>query len=285
MLTKMAYGCLAIALGASVAAAQESPKAPRPSDMYCSGIVTHEAVPYDTYVISGEEANFKITFAQSDLVYINKGASAGVKAGDEFMVMRPVREHLEIPWFKTQMSMLRGMGTTYADLGRLRVVHTEENVSVAEVVFSCDYMQRGDIVQPFAERPAPPFKAAAKFDRFAPLSGKAVGVVVSAKGFGQMAGDGTVVYTNLGSGQGVKVGDYIRIFRYQGSRQETAYVDADTSYKMFGFGKSPAAYRGGQLPREILGEGIVLRVSPTASTLLLTVGSRQIYPGDHSEIE
>ena len=285
MLAKMAYGCLAIALGAGVVAAQESPKGPRTSDIYCSGIVTGEPVPYDTYLISGEEAALKLTFAEGNLVYINKGASQGVKVDDEFMVMRPVKDTLEVPWYKPQVSMARAMGTAYADLGRLRVVHVQENVSVAEVVFSCASMQRGDIVQPFAERPVPSFKAAAKFDRFAPLSGKPVGMVVSAKGFSQMAGDGSVVYTNLGSTQGVKVGDYIRIYRYQASSHETAFTEPDSSYKMFGFGKTPAVYRGENLPREVLGEGIVLRVPPTASTLLITVGRRTIYSGDHAEIE
>src|SRR5713226_3174884 len=198
---------LGIALAATAAAAQAAPAVPKTSDIYCSGIATTEAVPRDTYLISGEQSNYKMTFAQGDLVYINRGSSQGVKVGDEFLVMRPVREHLGYPWFGWQISLLRAMGTTYQDLGRLRVISVKPKVATAQVVFSCDYMQRGDILRPFAERPAPSMKAAATFDRFAPASGRKTAMVVTTKNFGQVAGTQGIVYVNLGAAQGVKVGD------------------------------------------------------------------------------
>jgi len=45
-------------------------------------------------------------------------------------------------------------------------------------------------------------------------------MVVAGKDYGQVFGKLSAVYVNLGSGQGVKVGDYFRIFRYQGSMAE-----------------------------------------------------------------
>ena len=48
---------------------------------------------------------------------------------------------------------------------------------------SCNYVQRGDIVLPFTERPAPPLKSEANFDRFAPPSGKPVAMVITGKKF------------------------------------------------------------------------------------------------------
>lgn len=279
--------CLVVglALAAVVATAQQPPKTPNNDDIYCSGMVTYEAVPYDTYLISGEQSNYKVTFDQGDLVYINKGSGQGAKVGDEFLVMRPVREHLRFNWFKGQTGLLRAMGTQYLDLGRLRVVHTLPNVSIAEVVFSCDYMQRGDYALPFIERPAPPFKAEAKFDRFAPVSGRPVGTVVTTKNFGQVAGTNSTVYVNLGSAQTTRVGDYVRIFRYQGTRAETVYQTSGTAYEMYGFGSTPVRYSWNGLPREILGEGIVLRVSPNASTVVITLSLHEIYVGDYAELE
>ncbi len=284
MRAKTVYVSLLIAL-AAVAAAAQPPNAPKLSDVYCSGVVTTEGVPYDTYLISGEQSNYKTTFAQGTLVYINKGSSQGVKVGDEFLVMRPVKERVRYKWFSWQPSLLRAMGTTYADLGRLRVVHVQPKVATAEVVFSCDYMQRGDIVRAFAERPAPGLKADAKFDRFAPASGRKKAMVVTTKGFGQVAGANSIVYVNLGSAQGVKVGDYFRIFRYQGTRVESAYQLHGMAYKLYGFGSAPQSYKWDDLPREVLGEGIVLRVSPNAATVLITLGLREIYVGDYVEIE
>ena len=36
-------------------------------------------------------------------------------------------------------------------------------------------------------------------------------------------GTNDIIYVNLGSEQGVRVGDYFRIFRYTGTQHETAY--------------------------------------------------------------
>ncbi len=285
MRAKTVYVSLLIALAAVAAAAQQPPNVPKGSDIYCSGVVTTEAVPYDTYFISGEQSNHKTTFVRGDLVYINKGSSQGVKVGDEFLVMRRVKEHVRYKWFSWQPHLLHIMGTTYADLGRLRVIHVQPKVVTAEVVFSCDYMQRGDIVRAFAERPAPPMKAAAQFDRFAPVSGRTTAMVVTTKGFGQVAGAYSIAYVNLGSAQGVKVGDYFRVFRYQGTRVESAYQLHGTAYKLYGFGSTPQSYKWDDLPREVLGEGIVLRVSPNAATVLITLGLREIYVGDYVELE
>ncbi len=177
------------------------------------------------------------------------------------------------------------MGTDYADLGRLRVASVQENTSTAEVVQSCAYIQRGDIVQPFTPRPAPPYKAAAKFDMFAPPSGKAKAMVASTLGFGVAAGAGTIVYVNLGAKEGVQVGNYFRVFRYQGAHQNNVYEIPTSSYMTYGFGSAPKPYNWADLPRDVLGEGIVVRVGPNAATVLLTDSLRDIYVGDYVELE
>jgi hypothetical protein len=272
-------------LTAGVALAQEPSPVPDMSEIYCSGLVTTDAVPRDTYLISGEESNVQLTFAQGNLVYINRGSSQGVKVGDEFSIIRAVTDPLKFKWFVWQPALLRAMGTTWADLGRVRVVNVQPKVSTAEVAFSCEYMQRGDIAVPFVERPAPRFREASTFDRFAPVSGKPLAMVVTTKNFGQLAGSRSTVYANLGSTQGVKVGDYFRIFRHQGTRTETAYQNWGMAYKAYGFGSTPVSYKWDDLPREIVGEGIVLRVGPNSSTILITITRREIYVGDYVEIE
>ncbi len=285
MRAKFGYLPLFVALAGVTAVAQPAADVPKAGDLYCSGMVTTEAVPRDTYLISGEQSNYKVTFGQGDWVYISKGSSQGVKVGDEFLIMRPVKEHLRRNWFSWQSSLQHAMGTAYADLGRVRVVHAQPKVSTAEVVFTCDYMQRGDIARPFAERPAPPLKSEENFDRFAPASGRKMAMIVTTKGFGQVSGANSTVYVNLGSAQGVKVGDYFRIFRYQGTRVETAYQNYGMAYKVYGFGSAPERYKWDDLPREILGEGIVLRTGPNASTVLITLSLREIYAGDYVELE
>ena len=55
--------------------------------LFC--VVTNEKVPQETYLITGEQSNDKLTFDEGDYVYVNKGAKQGAKVGDEFLVIRP----------------------------------------------------------------------------------------------------------------------------------------------------------------------------------------------------
>ena len=57
-----------------------------------------------------------------------------MKVGDEFEVVRPftIWWH-RIQWFKWQAQLSRAMGTMYADIGRLRVVHVQPKTSTAEL--------------------------------------------------------------------------------------------------------------------------------------------------------
>jgi hypothetical protein len=255
------------------------------STVNCSGFVSDQKVPDEIRLVSGEQSNYKITFARGDYVHINRGLDKGVRVGDRFSVVRPDKDPTDVPWFKWQAKLMKAMGQLYRDAGQLRVVNVLPKVSVAQVVFSCDYMQRGDILVPYEERPAPPFKDAAAFDHFAPVSGKPVAMLVAGKDYSQVYGKLTAVYVNLGTNQGVKVGDYFRIFRYQGSTAETVTQDKGYQYKIYGFGSAPVRYEWNDLPREVLGEGIVVSTSRNSSTMMITLSTIEIYAGDYVEIE
>jgi hypothetical protein len=291
MRARLAALSLSVFLGATASWAQEAPQAasaiPHPdySSVNCSGFVTDQRVPDEIRLISGEQSNYKITFALRDYVYINRGQDKGVRVGDRFSVVRPDKDPTDVPWFKWQAKLLRAMGAMYRDAGQVRVVNVHSKVSIAQVIFSCDYLQRGDIVLPYQDRPTPPFKDPSAFDNFAPVSGKPVAMVVAGKDYGQLFGKLSPVYVNLGTSQGVKVGDYFRIFRYQGTLAETVPQTRDYQYAMYGFGSTPTRYSWNDLPREVLGEGIVLSVSRNSSTVLITYNRAEVYAGDYVEIE
>jgi len=250
----------------------------------CSGFIS-DNVPGDTRIISGEQSNIKITFSHGDYVYINRGRDKGVQVGDRFSVVRPDKDPLEVPWFKWQNKLIKAMGQVYTDTGQLRVVNVQPNVAIAQIDLSCGYMQRGDIVRPYVERPSPPFKDASTFDHFAPVSGKRVAMVVAAKDYSQLYGKNTAVYVNLGSNQSVRIGDYFRIFRYEGTLAETAPQTRNYQYELYGFGSAHAKYSWRDLPREVIGEGIVINEGPNASTVFITFSSLPIYAGDYIELE
>ena len=291
MRARIAVLSLSVFLGAAVSSAQNAPQAAPPipqidySTVNCSGFVTDQKVPDEIRLISGEQANYKITFARGDYVHINRGLDKGVRVGDRFSVVRPDKDPTDVPWFKWQAKLMRAMGSAYRDAGQVRVVNVQPKVSVAQIIFSCGYMQRGDILQPYQDRPAPPFKDPAAFDHFAPVSGKPVAMVVAGKDFGQVYGKLSTVYVNLGSSQGVKIGDYFRIFRYQGSMAETVPQTKGYQYSIYGFGSAPARYGWNDLPREVVGEGMVINVSRNSSTMIVTFSSLEVYAGDYVEIE
>ncbi len=275
--------------GAVVLSARNAPQAPavaQPdySAMNCSGFFSDPKVPDGIRLISGEESNLKLTFAYGDYVYINYGQDKGVRVGDRFTVVRPDRDP-NVPWFKWQEKLLKAMGTQYRDAGQVRVVNVHPKVSIAQIVFSCTYMQRGDILLPYQERPTPPYRDPAAFDHFAPVSGKPVAMVVAGPETTQLYGKFSTFYSNLGTNQGVKVGDYFRIFRYQGTHAETVPVESNYQYTMFGYGSAPARYEWNDLPREVLGEGIVINVSRNSSTVWVTYCNKDAFAGDYIEIE
>jgi hypothetical protein len=286
MMRRLAFVLGVMGVMASLVHAQGASPMPLENQIYCSGIVTSDSVPADTYVITGEESYFNIVYTDGQHVFLNRGASQGVKVGDEFEVIRPTpADYLTYEWFKSQNQLLKAMGTTYEDEARIRVVNVQPNTSTAEVVFSCGYVERADIARPFVARPVPSLKSEEGFDIFAPPSGKPKAMIVTTRFFGQAAASGTIVYVNLGSAQGVKVGDYFRVFRFQGNSSETEYQTPHVAYQIFGFGSTPRPYDGAELPRDVLGEGVVLRVSKNAATVFITLSKKQMYPGDYVELE
>lgn len=287
--------CLSMIFGTAISRAQDAPAAASPqvpsyvqpdtSFVNCSGFYTDQKVPDEMRLISGEQSNYKLTFGHGDFVYINRGMNQGVRVGDRFSVVRPEGDPVKVNWFKWQAKLSKAMGAPYVDLGQLQVVKVQPTVSIATVSFSCEMMRRGDIIRPYVERPVGPFKEVGQFDHFAPASGKPVAMVVAGTDGTQLAGTHNTVYVNLGAAQGVKVGDYFRVFRYQGTRTEAAPNDKDFQYKLFGYGSNPQRYEWKDLPREVLGEGVVLTVSRNSSTVLITHSTIEIYAGDYVEIE
>jgi hypothetical protein len=287
MRAKLAALSLVAFAGAGICSAQAPSVATQPdySSVYCSGFVSDQKMPAAVRLVSGEQSTFKLTFERGDYVYLNRGTDKGVRVGDRYSVVRSESDPAGVQWFKWQDKLTKAMGTHYLDLGQLRVVNVQPKTSTAIISFSCDYMQRGDIVLPFQERPDPAYKEAGPFDQFAPVSGKPVAMMVNTKDYQQSIGKGSIVYVNLGTEKGVKVGDYYRVFRYQGSMAELAPQTKDYQDRMYGFGSSPEHYKWNDLPREVLGEGIVLNVSRFSSTLLVTYSREDMYSGDYVEIE
>jgi hypothetical protein len=161
-------------------------------------------------------------------------------------------------------------------------------------------MVPGDTLIPFVEKTHVTLREAGRLDRFLPANSKTMGRLVLARDFDTFLGMGSKVYVNVGSNQGVKVGDYFRAVRpYWLDRDDevdsislSASVVEDTQKNppslepaLFGkSGKGPVIHMA-DYPRRAVGEMVVLSVTPTSSTAMVIFALEDVHLGDFAEIE
>ncbi len=257
------------------------------SDVYCSGFITNQLLPKTNYVAGGWGTPHQARFSDREYVYLDGG---GFQEGAQYSVHRMVSDPNRWPAFTGQKQAIATAGEMYADVGRVQIVGVRGNIGIAQVIFACDGMAPGDVAVPFQERTSPTLRppSGPNWNRFAPPNGLLNGRIVGAKDFDSQVGTGHKVYLNVGSNQGVKVGDYFRAVRdYRIASMNE--VDA-LSYKASvadDTQKDPPVFpktRLGDLPRRSLGEMVVLNASPTSATAMVTFSLEGIEVGDMVEM-
>jgi len=274
----------------------ERVQTPTAADLYCGGFVSKDLQPNANFVAGGLESPNTTLFARNDTIFL---AGSGYQTGQQYEIVRELRDPNEYELFAGQRAMLRAMGQPYAELGRVRIVDTRGKMAVGHVDFSCEYMVPGDIAIPFAEKPAVSFHLPERFDRFMPSNGKASGRIVMAKDFDLLLGTGAKVYINVGGNQGVKVGDYFRAVRsYEADLRDPvdslsfkAATSDDTQKRppsieghMFAKTKGPLIHVA-DMPRRAMGEIVVINVTPTTATGMLVFALEDVHVGDHVELD
>ena len=264
--------------------------APTYSDVNCAGFITDQPVPRDKYIAGGWATPHQTKYSDREYVYLTGG---GYQEGQRYSIVRHIKDSNAMHSFSGQGSWVGSAGKPYADIGRVLITGVEGNIGIGKVEFSCDGLVPGDVAVPFAPREIPALRSTMNFDRFAPPNGKLTGHIVLAKDFNTIVGLGDKVYLNVGSSQGVKVGDYFRVTRtyndvkhdYSDSLSYQAYQTRDT---MEDTQASPPVFpngRVGELPRRSLGELIVLTVSPHSATGMITSSMEDMDIGDGVELE
>ncbi len=183
---------------------------PTAADIYCAGFLTKERVPDANYVNGGLETPTSTKFENGELVYL---AGSGYQTGQLYSIVREMRDVNEYEIYPGQRKVLAAAGHPYGEIGRVRVVDIRSHSAIAQVEFSCDPINPGDLALPFVEKPPVAFHVPGHFDRFAPPNGKLTGRIVLGKDFDGFLGTGMKLYMNVGANQGVKVGDYFRVVR------------------------------------------------------------------------
>jgi|SRR5208282_1734103 len=269
---------------------------PRAQDIYCAGFITKDRIPDANYVNGGLETPVSTKFKLGDMIYL---AGSGYQAGQLYSIVRELKDVNEYEIFPGQKKILAATGRPYGEIGRVRVLDTRNHSAIAQVEFSCDPINPGDVAMPFVERPEIAFRAPGHFDRFAPTSGKLSGRVVLGKDFDSVLGTGMKLYMNMGSNQGVKVGDYFRVVRSYsadlhdpvdslsfktGPTEDTQMRPATYEAGRFDKTKGPNIHVG-DLPRRAVGEVVVVNVTPTAASAMVVFALEDVHAGDTVELD
>jgi hypothetical protein len=216
-------------------------------DLYCSGWIEPKHDPA-ALVIAGGELE-KIGQAAQDVVYLNQGRNQGVNAGAEYLSVRP--DHKVVHPRTSEK-----MGVFLQRIGHLRVLCAQDDTAIAVVLASCEDVRPGDELLPWKDMQGPAMEKLPPVDRCMQPSGLAQGYIVDG-GSDQLhaAGTGHVVNSDIGAAAGIRPGSILTIYR-----------------------------DNGDLPRKVLGEGVVLTVDGDTSALKIVGSAREVLPGDRVEV-
>lgn len=280
------------------------------SDARCAGFIQYQPTASDLEIVGGEQEQERRSFWQGDNVYINAGAQQNIAVGQEFSVVRP-RGKFDSKWSKKKGTL----GTYMQEVARVRVVAVKSNVSVAQVVGSCELILRGDFLRSVPQRTAPAPKDSSTLDRFSDPNGKAQGRIVLARDSREALGRDQVVYIDLGAEDNMRVGDSLTIFRPAGTGNLTNFRD-DAIVPAGSAGFESDRYLNGKYsnkaprvknvnssiygetvstpdvnrrrpspPRKVVGEMTIVDVQQRTATAIITRVLQEVNTGDYVELQ
>jgi hypothetical protein len=209
--------------------------------------------PEDTslYLIGSEQGATKDAYADRDVMYLNRGTNAGVKAGDVYSIHHAA---YEVKHPDTGRTIGRKIETT----GWGRIIMAEENSAILMVEAACADVHMGDYLKPLVKVSVPLIMRRPPADRVTPPSGKTQGAVVDIADDSAIAGDNQLLSINLGTEHGVAPGNILTVYKVM-------YPSVPT-------------------PRNVLGEVVVVAVQEKTATARVIYARDAIMNGDRVEI-
>jgi hypothetical protein len=282
----------------------EKVQTPTAADLNCAGYIGKPIEAKDRFVTGGLDSPFTTHYGIGEEIFLN---GKGYEAGQEFEIVRALRDPNRYEIYPGQWAAVKAAGWPYAELGRVKVVDTRSRMAVAHIEYSCSAILPGDFAIPYVEKTAIAFHPPMRFDRFAPANGQVSGRIVLGKDFDSELGNGGKVYLNIGSNQGLKVGDFLRAERsYEATRRDAVdslSFEARTmeptqreqpsmggSFLQSGsytFGPAPRGQEIhiSEMPRRGVGEIVVLQTTPTTATGMIVFSVEPVYVGDRVELD
>ncbi len=139
----------------------------------------------------------KVLYSQGDYVYINMGESAGVISGDKFTVFE-VQSPVYSPRYK------RKIGYLVRVKGFLEVKEVYKDISKALIIQSFDAIMIGDSINPYERFP--------HHIEVKKSEANAKGYIIGIMDNKDAAGEGDIVYCDIGKKDGVEIGNVVEIY-------------------------------------------------------------------------
>jgi hypothetical protein len=175
-------------------------------DVYCFAYLDTEDAKPNLTLFSFEQLEFQEDSSTYDIVYISGGEAEGVKAGQEYFVSVPVRK-LRHPHTGATL------GLVVRQLGRVRVLCTQEHTATAEVLASCDAIPLGAWATPYEPYPVPMALLTAPLQICDPANDKTKGAIIYCRDDTEAFGADHMVMIDLGEADQVSPGTIFTIFR------------------------------------------------------------------------
>jgi hypothetical protein len=202
-------------------------------------------------IIGSEQGGDKFAFGERDILYLNKGSNAGVRAGDlytlhhaSYTVHHPVSGHR--------------LGTKVETTGWVKVILVQEDSATVVVEESCIDIHAADYLKPFERVNVPMVVPQPASDRMTPPTGNLDRYIVDLQDDITAGGEGHFVMIDAGSEDGVTPGNVFSVYRVM-------YPSVPT-------------------PRNVVGEATVVAARNTNSTALITYSREEIMVGDQVEL-
>jgi hypothetical protein len=266
----------------------------------CAGYIG-EPVPEDLQIVGSEKEAYVREFSQGDLVYINRGRDANLQTGAEYQIVRNIGPVYD------PADRRRKLGTLVQELGILRITEVRDTSATGEITLICTgTVNLGDALIPYERRPIPTIRPYRPLSIVGAPTGRATGQILAGQLGREQLVRNDVVYINLGADNGIKVGDYLTIYRPLASEPITRFRDdkigqsRNDGFSSDRFGtrdnSSLASSQKGypqvaeriprsELPRTLVGEIVIIRTEANTSVGVITRTTREAVIGDRVELQ
>ncbi len=266
----------------------------------CAGYIGSPASD-ELQIVGSDRESYNREFTQGDLVFIGRGRDANLQTGAEYQIMRNVGP------VKDLADKQRVLGTLVQELGILRITEVRDSSATAEITTVCTGpINLGDVLVPYERKPIPPARPYRPLSLVGAPTGRANGLITTARFAREQLATNDVVYINIGADNGIKVGDYMTVYRPLASDPINKFRDDKVGQKRSGgfpsqrfdtrdnssiaashkpYPKVVEEVPRNTLPRSLIGELIIIRTDANTAVGVITRTTREAVIGDRVELQ